>query len=137
MKHFKSLFSSILVVSTILLLGSCNKNNPKSTKWWIYEYYRFHQGEPGSIQSLALTGPDQILDFRNDGTIYYSQKNVAGSKPTYWGIYTDSTITLGSGGVNSVEYNIVSMDARLINAQRVDTTTVTGNTMINCLTLKR
>jgi hypothetical protein len=138
MKHFKSLFSSILVVSTILLLGSCNKNNPKSTEWYIYEHYLTQQfsGQPPSIpMQLGSTGLDQILDFRNDGTIYYTMENVSGTSPSFWGNYTDSTITMGTGGANSQVYSIINMDSHLIEAKK--TVTQPGVTTVFYLTLKR
>lgn len=135
MKHFKSLFSSILVVSTILLLGSCNKSQPKSTEWYIYEHYTTQQWSgqnPMTVANLP-SGEDHILDFKNDGTIYYSIGST--TSPAFWGKYTNSTITLGTGGANSQIYNITNMDSHIIEASCV--VSQPGITTVSYLTLKR
>jgi hypothetical protein len=97
-----------------------NTVTPVSKKdWYIYEMYAKYDGTDTPI-NLMGNGPDYRLDFRADGSIYLYILSVPGSTPAFWGTYTNSTITLGSGGVGSIDFQIINQSSTILEAKKTD-----------------
>lgn len=131
-KQLKSVFGLTIILSLTSVLSSCNKNKPKSAVWYIYESYAKYSPTSAPIP-LSPTGLDHKLDFKNDGTIYYFIESVPSAAPAYWGSYTNTTITLGSGGSGSTTFQITNQDSHIIEASYATPNT----TLVQYLTLKR
>jgi hypothetical protein len=128
-KQLKSVLGLTIILSLSSVFSSCNKNKPKSTTWYIYEAYFKVSPSTGGINTMGV-GPDHELNLKNDGTIEYS---VLGQPATFWGSYTNTTITFGTGGSGSVVYQITNQDSHIIEASYAYPNT----TGVTYLTLKR
>jgi hypothetical protein len=127
----KNLFAFFLAV---LLLFSCKKetnnntttNNTNQTTtskndWYIYEMYGVYDEDPNSTPIiLSGSGPDYRLNFKTDGTIYLYLSSVPSAQSAYWGSYTTSTITFGSGGAGSLDFQIISQTSTTLKAKKTD-----------------
>ena len=128
-KQLKSVLGLTIILSLTSVFSSCNKNKPKSTTWYVYEYYM--KVSPTTFPvSVMPTGPEQELNFKNNGTIEYSS---FGGTPTFWGSYTNNTITQGDGGSGSVTLQITNQDSHIIEA----TYSIPNTTGVYHMTLKR
>lgn len=128
-KQLKSVLGLTIILSLTSVLSSCNKNKPKSTTWYVYEAYMKVSPSSSGINWMGV-GPDHELNLKNDGTIEYS---ISGGTPTFWGSYTNTTITFGTGGSGSVVFQITNQDSHIIEASYA----IPNTTGVEYLTLKR
>ena len=94
-------------------------NNSQTTSnksdWYIYEWY-YSMKDQNSPIVLPYTGPDYRLKFKDDGTIYLYILSIPSASPAFWGTYTSTTISNGSGGLGTIDYEIISQSATTLKA---------------------
>jgi hypothetical protein len=126
------LFSCKKETNNITTNNNSNQNTTSNNDWYIYEMYGVYDEDPNSTPiNLSGNGPDYRLNFKSDGTIYLYLLSVPSAQPSYWGAYTTSSITFGSGGAGSLDFQIISQTSTMLKAKK------TGIGISYFLTLKK
>ena len=94
----KILRGLLLAAMALIALTACDKNNPQpsggtssgggTNDWYILNHYsEIPDGMGGYIvnPNVGVTGPDKLLDFRADGTVWFRISSVPTAEPAYWG----------------------------------------------------